>query len=548
MNNKTVVKSCDILVIGGGVAGCVAAIRARKLGADVILACKATTGASGASAIVDVNVHSYLPGEELDAYLRESLSFQDFLTDQNLSVRIIKENPHCLDLLRSWGVKFVKMRGKEIRTSTDRVFKHPSLWVEGGGLGAMRALAAEARRSRVRIVDRVMITDLLVSASEGRIIGAVGFGVRDGNFYLFQAKAVVLASGRWTIASPMTSPGPGDTTGDGQAMAFRVGAELQDIEQITYLPGPTGALVPQVCHWILGGKVVDGHGNDVLSGQQKHGATYYQFMTGHQRAIKEGAGAYDSHEDMSVEQAEVLRRAAPRYMAGIRLLGYSFPHDKVSLTIGLGRTYGGVKGGDDMETSIPGLFAAGDASEMKTVVIQGWPACAGIALIAGEAAFNFSSSVSSLEAPSFQVEPLKSKIYQPLTREQGISPREVRNKVWDIFHKEIGWIRHEKRLLKAIELLEQIKEEDLPRLKANDYHELMKANEMVNIVEVVDLCARTSLVRKESRLFAQREDYPNRDDVTPMWTRTKLENGKLKIWTVPIPMPKFTPKEVYDVD
>jgi len=227
----------DILVIGGGTAGSVAAIKAKEglPGATVLLLEKANVKRSGAIALgMDGVNNAVVPGHATaEQYVKEITVANDGIVNQKAILAYAQQSFSMIEELESWGVKFQKTATgdydvKKVHHKGSYVLPMPE------GYDIKKLLARAIRRADVRTENRIMATRVLID--EGRAVGAVGFNVRTGEFVVIRAKAVILRCG---AAGRLGLPASGylmgtyenpSNAGDGYSMAYHSGAELTNIE------------------------------------------------------------------------------------------------------------------------------------------------------------------------------------------------------------------------------------------------------------------------------------------------------------------------------
>ncbi|MDP2936805.1 MAG: FAD-binding protein [Dehalococcoidia bacterium] len=540
---------CDVLVIGGGIAGCMAAIRAAEMGARTVLASKGPVGRSGSSVVAAGTYLYYSPEEDLQGYLRDACRIGHFLDDQEMEEEVIREcHQRRLDMDK-WGVEwdkegadFVRKPGLGMTTMRNCYFH--------GGRQMMSVLRGEVERQGATILDRLMVTDLLTSDGQhptrGRVVGAVGFGARDGRFYVFEAKATVLASGDWGIGELH----PGDNTGDGQAAAMRAGAQMRNMDQLGFSVAPSAfpsmpglhPLTGHGAHFLnrLGERFMAGYHPELMERAPR--AVLAQSMA---REIKDGRGpVYMDCRHLSREDLERLARILPHTFKAFQRLGIDLARDLVEympVLYGNGPS-GGVRVGKDCRTTVEGLFCAGGASDRMYAGVPGLTGASVQGWKAGGTAFHYAAGQATLPLDQRQVMDLEKVIHQPLGRVEGPAPKEVYCQVRDIVKEKIGVLKDGERLAQGAEALDRLRREVVPYLRAEDYHGLMRTHEVRNIVELGELVARASLERKESRYFNYREDYPQRDDVNWLkWVIAQTEGHEARIWTEDIPLLRVKP-------
>ena len=242
MNEKTL--EADVLCVGGGIAGLMAAIRARELGAKVVLADKANTLRSGSAGTGCDHFRAYIPefhGSDMEPVVQEVWHSQAGWTRPKEFVRTWMERSfEIAKLWDSWGIP-MKYKGRwEFAGHTFPGRPFTALKYSGQNLKPI--LTREARKKGVEIINRMMVFDLL---RDGGIVGAVGMDTRADRMVTFLAKSVVLGTGGCVRLYSATTPGwmfnradSPHTTGDGRAMAYRAGAELVNMEMPMRWAGP----------------------------------------------------------------------------------------------------------------------------------------------------------------------------------------------------------------------------------------------------------------------------------------------------------------------
>jgi succinate dehydrogenase/fumarate reductase flavoprotein subunit len=260
----------DILVLGGGIAGCHAAISAAKRGAKVVVVEKGATIRSGSGgAGVDhwhgacTNPCSTIPPEEMI----EMAMYGDYKIHwefgNGISTYILfKESWDALQDVESWGIKVRdvddEFKGAEFRDDeTKLMFAYDydaCHCIRVNGATEIKvAMYKEMKRQGIQIFDRVMATSLLTEGgvAGGRVVGATGLSTRTGEFYVFKAKATILCTAAptelWIFSTELSGSAHGDimSSGEGTAMAWRAGAELTLMERSTPMPHAGGFAYPQ---------------------------------------------------------------------------------------------------------------------------------------------------------------------------------------------------------------------------------------------------------------------------------------------------------------
>ena len=252
----------DVLVVGGGLAGCWAAIRARDLGARVILVDKARVSRSGASTFASGVILAPQDGDDLEAWLEEIVEAGDYLNDQEWVQALLEEQTDRLGQMVSWGVPFELDTSGRIVRAVGRGHQVTKIAIFHG-MRLMERMRAEVLRRGVTLVERAMVTDVLTSdgshPTEGSIAGALAFDTRTGEPVLLKAGSVVLTSGQ--IGTRTGGSYVDNLTGDGVAMAYRAGAKLTGMEFCL----TTNIKVWERKYWTGGTNLIQGDGALIIN-------------------------------------------------------------------------------------------------------------------------------------------------------------------------------------------------------------------------------------------------------------------------------------------
>src|ERR1700752_1387892 len=252
--------SYDVLVIGAGGAGLRAAIEAAANGAKVGVVCKSLLGkahtvmAEGGIAAALANVDDR---DNWHVHFADTMRGGQYLNNWRMAELHAKEAPECVRELEAWGALFDRTKDGRILQRNFGGHRYPRLAHVGDrtGLEMIRTLQDHGIHTGMEVHMECTVLSLLLDS--GRIAGACGYDREKGRFYLWQAKAVVLATGGIGRAFKVTS-NSWEYTGDGLALAYRVGAELQDMEFVQF--HPTGMVWPISVRGILVTEGVRGEG------------------------------------------------------------------------------------------------------------------------------------------------------------------------------------------------------------------------------------------------------------------------------------------------
>ncbi|MBN1376296.1 MAG: FAD-binding protein, partial [Dehalococcoidia bacterium] len=214
----------DVLVIGGGIAGCFAAIKAAEQGAKVILVDKGYVGKSGQSPYAgSFMIFNTDWGHDIDVCMNEYNRISEYLNNRYWTEITLKESYARYQDLVSWGCQFKKDKDGKLSAITGKAGQQQAIQFHVTNGEACLVLRKKVLKSGAKILDRVMITELL--KQNGRIVGAVGMSVDSDDLYTITAKGTILCVGACGFKPPGYPPLV-QLTCDGEAMAYRAGAEI----------------------------------------------------------------------------------------------------------------------------------------------------------------------------------------------------------------------------------------------------------------------------------------------------------------------------------
>lgn len=546
MMDELVVRDIDVLVIGGGLSGAFAAIKAKEAGAGLVVQVdKAYMGRSGCSAFGAGVMRSFFPDEDdRERAFFESVTRSHYLCDQERLDQHLDDCVHRVREMDSFGVGFEKTPdGKFKRIMARGVYKRLMF---RGGYSLMGPMRKAVEGKGIRIVDRVMLVDLLTDGNKAT--GAVGFDTSSGQPCVFLARSIVMGAGRGWMKG--RRPGHRNVTGDGITAAYRAGATLVGFDATAPNTGPAAFDIGPGNNILLGfgGVIVNADGDRFIHKYDPNlqdKAELHVVSTA--CAIEARRGKVPIHLDMSAagpDQVQQMKRVLPLPMmmyerAGI-VVGDHFVR-KVEWVVEGPTSEGGLLIDTKYQTTLQGLFACGDAMPMLGPEGQtALPGAMTSGARAGKYAAEYARQVSHPAMNRGQVDELEQRMYRPLNRKDGIEPDQVLLSVQETLAPyDVLSIRHEKRLLKALDRVESIWKDEVPLLKAYDPHYLRMAIEAANICQVGLLMLKSSLLRKESREVL-REDYPYLDNADWLKLVTANRNGDdIKIGTVDVPLQRY---------
>jgi succinate dehydrogenase/fumarate reductase flavoprotein subunit len=541
----------DVLVIGGGIAGAFAAYRARQLGARVLLVDRSYFGRSGCSALASGVYPSYMPGDNVDDWVKGYGAGP--LVNQPLLVKSLPVMYEHLMTMDRWGVKWLK-EGKEILRfgAPGRAFK-TGVWMAEGGPQMMMAVRAGVLESGVEVLNRVAITELLTSDGEhptnGQVVGAIGFNVRAGEVYAIQAKATIVCTGPYKFPYPW--PGstlgymPVDLSGDGIAMMLQAGAQLSRLELGGINLNPDNLLCAPGLESLIpsGAKFIDNDNRRFLKDydakrMEMTSRALLYFAVAHQKEMGH-VPAFDLRE-IRPENLDTLKKVIPIVMSSFEGLGLDITKDAIPYSYQVAGTAGifgaGARITEHGATSLPGLFAAGVCSDIAYLPGGHLSFCSVTGHWAGESA---AASAAKAELKPLEVKQLEraiAAVQAPLRRKNGLRYEAVHRRLGELLMKKVGLVLHADRLQQVLSELQEMRNNEAPRLEARDHHELAKVWGLTHYMQVLDATLRAYLYRKESRVAFIREDFPVIDNVN--WVKMVViqsDGTGLKLWDEPLP-------------
>ena len=569
--------SYDVLVIGAGGAGLRAAIEAGAAGARVGVVCKSLLGkahtvmAEGGIAAALANVDDR---DSWRVHFADTMRGGQYLNNWRMAELHAKEAPECVRELESWGALFDRTTDGKILQRNFGGHRYPRLAHVGDrtGLEMIRTLQDHGIHTGMEVHMECTVLRLLLDG--GRIAGACGYDREKGRFQLWQAKAVVMATGGIGRAFKVTS-NSWEYTGDGLALAYRAGAELQDMEFVQF--HPTGMVWPISVRGILvtegvrgeGGVLRNKEGNRFMfddipdlykeqtADSEEEGWRYTQgdknarrppelLTRDHvarciNREVKAGRGSPHGGVFLDIswikermpKAAEHIKRKLPSmYHQFKQLADLDITNEPMEVGPTTHYMMGGIRvDGDSQMTTVPGLFAAGEAAaglhganrlggnSLSDLVVFGKRA--------GRFAAEFAGANGSVTIDEAELQATSTEALAPFDRgPAGENPYQVQYDLQETMQDLVGIVRIESEMQRALDAIGKLSARAERagvvgnREYNNGWHTTIDLGNMMIVSEAI---TRAALLRKESRGAQFREDFPGKD---PEWGKYNIVIGR----------------------
>jgi succinate dehydrogenase/fumarate reductase flavoprotein subunit len=512
----------DVLVIGAGAGGLVAALSAKRNGPPgtrVTLVDSWLIGRTGHTAFSNAWKIVVLPGDDLDGILHEIVAGNDGIADQELVRRSLMASYDRLKDFEAMGMHFGRdEQGNYKRRPTRGLDLARVMYPEGGGLDFSWKLRRALEADGVQLIDRLFITGLMKGDSD-RIVGAVGINSRTGEFNVIKARATIVATNAITFRAGFVR----DITGTGTLLAYRAGATLRNAEFSYVRPGTPKFYFEGITFAIQeGARWVNANGEAFMdSYEPEWGDEADVPRIARAMAIENRKGNTPLYLDMSPipeDMRDNFIQSKVRWMDYFfRKLGDEAKTDMFGKTpyYALNQmTKMGIRTGADCRSDVPGLLSAGLAQAGCANHFAGFHIglCVGNGWIAGKSAIEDHDRLPPPSLDDAEVRALYAETQAPLQASAAAeSDRILRDLQAVMFAYDTGILKREDRLEAALDRVSSLAE-DFKNIAAPHTHELVRLKETEAMLLAAHFILGASLYRTESRLSHFREDYDVRDD------------------------------------
>ena len=582
--------SYDVLVIGAGGAGLRAAIEAANAGVSVGLICKSLLGKAHTVMAEGGMAAAMAHNDDRDSWkvhFADTMRGGQYVNNWRMAEIHAKESPDRVRELEAWGAVFDRTPDGRINQRNFGGHRYPRLAHVGDrtGLELIRALQDHVTYLGVTVHMEYTFIDLILDG--GQAAGVVAYDRERGRFHVFAAKAIILATGGVGRAFKITS-NSWEGTGDGHALAYRAGAQMIDMEFIQF--HPTGMVWPPSVRGILVTEGVRGEGGVLRNSEGR------RFMFDDIPDNYKPQTAADPEEGWRYVQGDKSARRPPELLTRDHVArcivrevkaGRGSPHGGVFLDIAwikekisdaeghikrklpsmfhqfkeladlditkepmeVGPTTHYIMGGirvdsDTQESTIPGLFAAGEcAAGINGANRLGGNSLSDLIVFgqrAGEYAAQLAKKRVTTKVDEGAVERSIKASLAPFDRgTKGENPYKVQQDLQDTMQDLVGIVRTEKEMQEAVTRLAALRERSM-RVGIDGHREYNSGwhtcVDLRNLLDCSELIAMSALERKESRGGHFREDYPEKvAEFGTFNVATQLVNGRLQVTRVPLP-------------
>ncbi len=551
----------DVLVVGGGLAGAMAARGAAAAGADVAIVSKLHPLRSHTVAAAGGINAALAEGDSWEGHAFDTVKGSDYLADQDSVEILCREAPNVIVEMDHLGTPFS-------RDDEGKLFHRPF-----GGHGMPRAFFAGDRTGlslmqtaweqlvgrQITVYEEWTVTRLIVE--EGRFAGVVAMNVADGALAEFQGKACVIATGPAGQMYEKTTNAV-TCTGDGLAMALRVGCALKDMEFIQF--HPTSLHGPN----ILITEAARGEGGIMLNAKGERFMERYspkmldlaprdivsRAIVTEAREGRTFPGGYVHLDLTKLGEAHIKERLPEVFEFAMNFAGVNPGEEPIPIEPAQHFIMGGGIGTDNEgATNVPGIYAAG---ECACVSLHGSNRLGGNALLeciafgklAGAAAAGYAGRHAQIAGGAEALAAEDKRVDGLLKSEGKESVEQLRQDLKSVMWENVGVYRNEENMSRAVGAVR-----DLRRRYANVRvgsegkqfnYALIEAMELRNLLDLSEVIAVGALLRQESRGAHSREDFEARDDDN--WlkhTIATLKGDKVDITYEPVRITQWEPKE-----
>ena len=563
MTEEPIHLETDVLVVGAGGAGMYAAIAAARNGANVLLLDKSLIGRGGATIMAQMTVAVAVGEQTPDHWthhLADTLNAGRGLCDEELAAILCREGPERIREMDEWRVGWTREDGhmKQVMAPGHEIPRCVFVDFLNTGPAVAKTLRTRiARTDGITKISNLSVTDLVVE--DGRVRGAVALDLNGGRAVTIAAGAVVLAAGGLTRLYQRNSASV-NMGGESYALALRAGADLIDMEFVQFFP--IGHLAPRLVgmdpimwdpfRYKLGGRLLNGNQEEFI---EKYGASdsgtytaprdvtsYAIFKEVEAGRASPNGGAYLSFTHLD---EATLREAFGPVINRLACNGIDLTKRPIEVAPIAHYHMGGIRVTPEMATTVPGLYASGEAVGGANGANRLSGNAITEALVFGERAGHFAAQAATNKVWNSSWADDAVGDIETMAPDSGNAPTfgelfgELQNLMW----QKVGLLRTGEKLEQALSRIREMQAQDLPRMRPQN-----KGPFALGVQEWFDLraalataetIALTALNRTESRGAHQREDLPDTEESQTHNQCVRLSGGTLTLESVPVRRTEF---------
>jgi fumarate reductase (CoM/CoB) subunit A len=533
---------CDVLVIGGGGAGAMAAIYAAQIVPRVVLVEKGVFGKSGCTVMGAFSMCAAFgyadPADNSRKHFEDTIRGGQFLNRQDLVDLYTREAPDRVMDLVSYGAKFDLENGKLHQAMMEgHSLPRACHYDRRTGPMIMGTLARQVKRTpEIKVFEETMIVDLLMTEKGPHCAIAVRWA--EASFHVFRAKAIIITTGGGAQVYKNNTTSL-DNTGDGISLMFEAGAELADMEFVQFYPttvcspklpglGPTATAFLRLR---TGARLYNALGENFMDKEMpgwRFQATRDKLSLAIYREIVEGRGTPNGGVFLDITHLplETIKKEYEigHYYEKLLSIGVDISQRPIETKVSAHFFMGGARVNERGETNVPGLFAGGEAvAGYHGANRLGGNALSEI-LVSGSRGGQYAGEWSKAHGgKNMEEKPLDSrlKLWQERIgrwerRSSGMRPIEGKRQIRELMWQNAGVIREGGKMEMALQSLAQLREKAEHQLTTNSgkrfNREILDAFELFHMMRISSLILRGAITRKESRGAHYRLDYPIPDN------------------------------------
>jgi succinate dehydrogenase flavoprotein subunit len=559
----------DILILGSGGAGLFAALHAHQAAPelDITVAVKGLLGKCGCTRMVQGGYNvAIAPGDSVERHFMDTIEGGAWLPDQELAWKLVTlAVERVRELENELGCFFDRSPDGTIhqKAFAGQTFDRTVHKGDLTGIEIINRLAEQVWARRINRLEEHRAVALIPARDGAGVAGVLTIDMREGDFVVVQAKAVLLATGGGPTMYRYHTPS-GDKTCDGLAMALAAGLTLRDMEMVQF--HPTGLLAGADTR--MTGTVLEeglrGAGGYLLNGARERFMQRYDPLL--ERATRDivsrsifremragnttpNGGVYISMAHLGPEH---VRRSFRGMVDRCRDCGFDLAGGLVEVVPTAHYLMGGVEFAADCTTSLPGLFVAGeDSGGVHGANRLGGNGVANSTVfggVAGETMAGWASQFGHAREPDRDaVEAAIAACRQPFGRTQG-DLGAIRETLWELMWADVGILRDAAGLVRARQRLRELDEQlDRTGIDGSDlrfnltWHDWLNLKSLILVSRAI---AEAALARENSCGAHFREDHPDRGPPDESaYTRLALEGGHFRVTSAPVAFTRVRPGE-----